>query len=118
MTWKNLRVFALLPALLATGCAHLKGVVVDEGGARPVPTAVLTVGRPDGIGVFESHKVDQYGKFDFKISTLDVHDVYVYDSATGPAASIHLAESEFGEKMKIRLPRVPKAETPMPIPRD
>jgi hypothetical protein len=118
MVWKNARIGLMLFGLAAGGCAHLKGVVVDEAGGRPIPTAVLTLGRPDGIGVLESHNVDERGRFDFRISTLDLNKVYVYDSAAGPEASIHLRESELGEKMRVRLPRAPKPETPMSIPRE
>src|SRR3954468_24992509 len=105
---KNLKIGALLCVLATAGCAHLKGVVVDEVGNKPVRTAVLTLGRPDGIGVLESHNVDQNGAFDFRISTLDLNKVYVYDSVAGPEASIHLRESELSEKMRVRLPRAPK----------
>ena len=100
-----------------TGCSHLKGVVVDEVSGRPVRTAVLTVGRPDGIAVLETHPVDSTGKFDFSISSLDVHQVYVYDGAASPEAALHLTSSQLNEKMQIKLPRAAKPETPMMVPR-
>jgi len=110
-------VLLALTAALLSGCAHLKGVVLEEVSGRPVRTAVLTVGRPGGIGVLESHPVNQNGEFDFKISTADVHKVYLYDSAGSPDAALHLTESQLSDKMRLRLPRAPKPEPEMVIPR-
>jgi hypothetical protein len=107
----------ILTAALLAGCVRLKGVVQEEGSGRPVRTAVLTVGRPDGIGVLESHPVNQQGEFDFKISTADVHKVYVYDSAGSPEAALHLTESQLSDHMKLKLPRARRGEPEMVIPR-
>src|SRR5436190_1394011 len=64
----------LLLALLAfalTACMHLKGVVVEDLpggiGSRPMKTAVLSIGRPNGIAVYGTQHVDEKGHFDFYI---------------------------------------------------
>jgi hypothetical protein len=116
---KNLAclMWLLLPVALA-GCMRVKGVVLEATGNRPVKTAVLTVGRPDGIAVYSSHKVDANGAFDFRISTVDVHNVYVYDGAAAPELTVqHLTESQLGDDMKIRLAKPPRQEPEMTVPR-
>ena len=107
----------LVPAALA-GCMRVKGVVLEASGNRPVKTAVLTVGRPDGLAVYSLHKVDANGAFDFRISTVDIHNVYVYDGAAPPELTVqHLTESQLGENMQVRLAKPPRQEPEMAVPR-
>jgi len=75
---------------------------------------VLSVGRPDGIAVYDSHTVDQNGAFDFNITTIDLSNIYVYDSIANPAMTMqHIDSTQLGEKMKLRLRPPPRGDNPM-----
>ena len=110
------KLLAGLAALCLCGCIHLKGTVIDDASGKPLRTAVLTIGRPNGIAVYASHGVDQNGAFDFQIASIDETNVYVYDSATDPEAAVHLEKAQLGEKMRIRLRALPRQESPMMMP--
>ncbi|HVT79514.1 MAG TPA: hypothetical protein VHM90_02565 [Phycisphaerae bacterium] len=104
MRWTGLMI-GFLAAVLG-GCTHLKGVVVEDPGGRPMRTAVLTVGRPGGIAVFERHPVDDRGRFEFSLSPADLSNVYLYDGATAPEATLrHVDESEFSDHMQLHIRR-------------
>src|SRR4051812_32529452 len=79
---------AMLLTLVSTailpGCIHLKGDVLTDPTNRPLTTAKLSIGRPDGIGVFATYDVNRQGQFDFYISPTDLNAVYVYDSTAMP----------------------------------
>jgi hypothetical protein len=77
---------ALLPA-----CTHLSGVV-EQAPGRPLTTAVFSVGRPDGVGMYEQHHVDSQGRFDFSIISSDEQHLYLYDSAGDPRATMRRIE--------------------------
>ena len=99
-----MRLILLLCAVVLAGCAHLKGVVLEDPTQRPSSTAVLSVGRPTGIAVFDTHRVDQNGRFDFYIGPTDDNNVYLYDGATSPELTMRRVEPfEQGEKMVLHL---------------
>jgi hypothetical protein len=75
-------VLALLPA-----CTHISGVV-EQAPGRPLTTAVFSVGRPDGIAMYEQHHVDSRGHFDFYVIPTDEQHLYLYDSAGDPRATL------------------------------
>jgi len=107
----------LTTLLLFSGCTHLKGVVVHDPSGQPASSAVLTIGRPDGIAVFDSHSVNERGEFDFLISSMDATNVFFYDSATDPVLTTqHVDRNMLGEKMKLHLGPPAKKETPMMVP--
>jgi hypothetical protein len=96
------------------GCTHLKGVVVEEATGRPVRTAVLTVGRPNGIAVFERHPVDAHGAFDFSILPIDETNVYIYDSSADPELTTeHLDPGQLSDKMRLTMGPPPKQQPSM-----
>ena len=90
--------------MAATGCMHLKGVV-EEAPGRPATTAVLSVGRPGSVsGAFE-HRVDDKGRFDFWIFTVDEHRVYLFDQAGDPQITLRRVDrSEFSNQMQLTIP--------------
>lgn len=93
----------LLPMLPA--CSHIKGVVVDERN-RPVASAILSIGRPGSIGVFEPHKVDARGRFDFQVSPLDSTNVFLYDGAGDPQATLRqIDQNDLSDHMQLLLHR-------------
>src|SRR4051812_47831335 len=96
-------------ALFAGGCMHLKGVVLTEPGEKPHPTAVLSVGRPGGISVIESHPVNKKGEFDFQVFPTDESNIFLFDSANPSATARQLERFELGENMKLHL-RPPAAD--------
>ena len=99
-----MRLILLLCAAVLAGCAHLKGVVLEDPSQRPARTAVFSVGRPGGIAVFDSHRVDQNGAFDFYIGPTDDNNLYLYDGATAPELTMRRVEPfEQGEKMVLHL---------------
>ena len=94
----------LVGVLMVAGCAHVKGVAVDEISGKPLRTAAFTVGRPDGIAVYERHGVDANGVFDFYLSPTDANFLYVYDSAGAPAMTMERVDSQqISESMKLRV---------------
>jgi hypothetical protein len=108
---------AIFVAMAAVGgCSHIAGVVVDER-QRPVTTAVLSVGRPDAIAVYETHKVNAQGRFDFQLSGIDETNLYAYDGAGDPRMTLrHIDPSELGTHMRIMLPRAAPADDVMKVP--
>jgi hypothetical protein len=75
-------------------------------------TARLTIGRPDGIGVFAQHDVDAEGRFDFYISPTDENALYVFDNAGSPQMTMRrIDRMELGENMKLHL-RKPTSDIP------
>lgn len=111
---RNLVTTALfLTAAGLAGCMHVKGVVLEDPSNKPLKTAILSVGRPDGIAVFAKYHVDQNGRFDFYIGPGDEADVYVYDGANDPDLSMRQIEPrELNEKMTLHI-RVGKTGEPM-----
>ncbi len=93
------------------GCIHVAGVVVKMDG-KPLPTAVLSIGRPTDIANYGIHKVDAAGRFDFYIGPTDETNLFVYDGAGQPAASIRQVPSdEVGGNMRIKMvPVIPDAD--------
>jgi hypothetical protein len=88
----------LLPA-----CTHVAGIV-EQGPGQPMSTAVLSVGRPGGIGVSTPHKVDPRGHFDFYLAPTDESDLYLYDGAGDPKLTLqHIDEREIGTHMQLQL---------------
>lgn len=106
---KALAMFMLIGATLG-GCTHLKGVVVEEQSGKPMRTAVLSVGRPGGLAVYATHRVDENGAFDFTLAPMDTTNIFLYDGAGDPETTMrHVEASEFSQNMKLRLRR---ARTP------
>ena len=100
----------LLASFALSACTHLSGQVIDDRTKKPVPTAVLSVGRPDGLGSFEKYPVDKDGKFDFKIFSSDDPYVYVWDSAGDPRATLQkLDRNSLRTNMVIRMQPSPDA---------
>lgn len=86
------------------GCTHVKGIVTDEVTHRPVPSAIFSIGRPDGIAVYATHHVDGNGKFDFSVFSLDESNVYVYDGAGDPRMTMqHLDRTALNADMHVKL---------------
>jgi hypothetical protein len=105
---------SLVAAIALCGCTHLKGVVVDAASGRPARTAVLSVGRPDGIAIYAVHPVDSNGKFDFQLGPTDEDNLYLYDSTAPALTERKIDRTEFGQNMKLKLDAPPKGEVPMP----
>jgi len=95
----------LSPALLLfAACTHLQGVV-EQAPGRPMPTAVFSVGRPDGIAVYEQHRADNRGRFDFYILPIDETNLYLYDGAADPRLTLRrIDRSEMSTHMHLDLP--------------
>jgi hypothetical protein len=94
----------------AGGCSHIAGVVVDER-QRPLPTAVFSIGRPDGLATYGTHKVDSRGRFDFQLSAVDETNLYVYDGAGDPMSTLqHVDRNQISNHMKIELKRAVPGE--------
>jgi hypothetical protein len=105
----------LLSVLLTTGCMHLKGVVLEDPTMRPVRTAVVCVGNPTGIAVFDTHHVDDTGEFDFYIGPTDDNNLYLYDGSANPALTLRrIAPFELGENMKLYLRRAAPGTPALP----
>jgi hypothetical protein len=96
--------FIILLAL--TGCMHLKGVVLDDPSLRPARSAVFCVGNPNGIAVFDTHRVDANGQFDFFIGPTDDNNLYLYDGSANPDLSLRrVAPFEMNDHMTLYLRR-------------
>jgi hypothetical protein len=101
---------AFIPA-----CTHVAGVV-EQAPGRPLPTAVFTIGRPDGIAIYASHHVDARGHFDFHVPATDEQHLYVYDGAADPRLTMRRIEPmEMRQDMHIMMrPAMPSDDlTPM-----
>ncbi|HVX84384.1 MAG TPA: hypothetical protein VH253_06175 [Phycisphaerae bacterium] len=94
---------AIFAALACAACQHIKGVVLDAR-EHPLPSAVLSVGRPDAIAVYATHHVDAFGRFDFQLSSLDDTNLYVYDQHDPTSTLRHLDPGELNDHMRIILP--------------
>ncbi len=110
----------MLTALLAisglAGCTHLKGVVLEDPSGHPMQSAVLSVGRPGGIAVFETHPVDSKGRFDFSVMPTDLNDIYLYDAAADPEMTVrHVDESEMNDHMQLHMQRARAANPMIPM---
>jgi len=100
----------LLAGLTLSACTHLSGVVLDERNKRPVPSAVFSIGRPTGLGSFQTFNVDKDGKFDFYISPTDDPYVYVYDGKGDPNQTIqHIDRTQLRENMTVYMIPSPNA---------
>jgi hypothetical protein len=87
------------------GCNHIQGVVLDER-QRPLETAVFSVGRPDAIATYGTHKVDARGRFNFQLSAIDETNLYLYDGAGDPQATLrHIERNEMSDHMRILMRR-------------
>jgi hypothetical protein len=107
-----MRWIMLWGVMALVGCTHLKGVVLEDPSQRPARSAIISIGRPGGIAVFDSHHVDQNGAFDFYIGPTDANNVYLYDGSASPELTARRIEPfEQSEKMKLHL-RPPSPGTP------
>ena len=103
----------IFSALFAGGCMHLKGEVVQPPREQPLPTAVISIGRPDSVAVFGSYPVDKNGHFDFYIDQLEATNVYVYDGAADPAVTImHIDSTHLNDHMRVIMRGAPKKTSP------
>ena len=85
-------------------CMHLRGVV-EEAPGRPATTAALSIGRPGGISTVTEYHVDTKGRFDFWISALDEHRVYLFDLEGDPQTTMRRVDrSEFSDQMLLTIP--------------
>ena len=112
-----MRWIALLGTLVVTAsgasCMHVKGVVLEERTQGPMRTAVITVGRPNGIAVYDSHQVDKNGAFDFYVLPTDEDNLYLYDGAGMPELTMErIDRMRVGDKMKLYLRPAPKDMQP------
>lgn len=96
---------AALPfLLLLPACTHVKGVVLDERTLKPVPDAEFTVGHPKGIGVYQRHRTDSKGRFDFHISPTDENYLYLWDGkGDANMAARRIPRSDISDNMTIHL---------------
>lgn len=107
---RTLPIFVLLASSMVAACTHISGQVIDDRTKKPVPTAVLSVGRPDGLGSFEKYPVDKDGKFDFQIFSSDDPYVYVWDGSGDPRSTIqHIDKNSLRTNMVIRMQPSPDA---------
>jgi hypothetical protein len=97
---------AMLPA-----CTHISGVV-EQAPGQPLQSAVISVGRPDGIAVYSKHQVDSRGRFDIQLAPTDETNVYVYDGAGDPRMTMRRLEPiELKKNMRIMVrPAMPNSE--------
>ncbi len=105
--WIRVRCVVVIPAICVAvgGCSRIAGVVVDEHN-RPVPTAIFSVGRPDAIATYGTHRVDARGRFSFQLSAVDETNLYVYDGAADPGLTLeHVDRSQLGPQMRVPLHR-------------
>jgi hypothetical protein len=99
----RMKSFLPLVLLALTACTHVHGTVTDMRD-RPLTTAKLSIGRPDGVGTFATYPVNDRGEFDFHISPTDENALYVYDSSGNPALTMRrLDRSDISEKMRIKM---------------
>ncbi len=106
----TLLVLSILSALALSACTHVSGVVLDPRSKKPVPTAVFSIGRPDGLGVFDKFKCDKDGKFDFSISPTDEPYIYVWDSAGDPGMTMqHIDRDQLRTNMTVYMQPSPSA---------
>ena len=109
---------AFLMCAVLTGCLHVKGIVIEEPGGKPLTTARFSIGRPGSMGITADYGVDSHGRFDFFIPPLDENRVFVYDSAGAPEMTMRRFETwEFSEHMTVTLRRAgPSAiDTNLPL---
>jgi hypothetical protein len=106
MTKSLYRYVAPAALLLLTGCmTHVAGVVLDSDN-QPIPTAVLTVGRPDSNVDAVKHPVDANGHFDFKFPMIDNSWVYVWNGQGVPAMNYRKIDpTNFSTNMVIHFTR-------------
>jgi hypothetical protein len=106
----------LLFSILAfTACTHLKGVVLEEPSMRPARTAVFSVGNPNGIAVYDTHRVDENGAFDFYLSPTDENNLYLYDGSASPDLTLRrIAPFEMSENMLLHLRRATPGTPSLP----
>jgi hypothetical protein len=96
-----------LPLLVFAGCTHLHGVVLSDPSNRPLTTAKFSIGRPDGVAVFGTYGVDSNGVFDFYVAEPDLTNVYLYDAAGPPQATLRrIDQTEMSDKMKLKIRQV------------
>ena len=96
------KMLGVMGLLVLAGCSHVKGQVLAEGTKRPVVDAEFTVGHPSGVGVFERHRVDQSGRFDFYISPTDDSHLYLWDGKGDPETAVRrIDRSEISDHMII-----------------
>ena len=99
-----MRWILLLSALALAGCTHLKGVVVEDPSGRPAKNAVLSIGRPGGISVYDQHHVDAHGAFDFYVGPTDENNIYLFDSAGNTELTLrHVDSYEISQNMKLHI---------------
>jgi hypothetical protein len=118
----DMRLWALpLLVLCGTmiGCTHLKGIVYEDrpgtGGGRPMRSAMLSIGRPDGIAVYGTHSVDTEGRFDFYIGPTDLDNIFIYDGAADPTLTMHRLEpTQLSDHMVLRLRRASSGTPALP----
>lgn len=96
--------FALpLLALLLAACTHVKGTVTDLRN-RPLASAKLSIGRPDGVGAYAIHSVNERGEFDFHMLPVDDNALYVYDGSGNPSLTMRrIDRSELSSNMTLRI---------------
>ena len=114
MKMLSMGLFALV-LLTLSACTHVRGVVVDERTNEGLSTAILSIGRPDGIAIYWQYPVDSKGHFDFYISPVDESNLWLYDSNGDPRVTmIRIDRTQINEHMKLSL-RPAAANGDMPI---
>jgi len=99
-----MRLLLLLCAAALAGCTHIKGIVLEDPTERPARTAVLSIGRPNGIAVFDSHRVSPNGTFDFYIGPTDENNLFLYDGSASPDLTMRrVTPFEQSDKMTLHL---------------
>jgi hypothetical protein len=116
---RQLKCAALFLCLAATGCMHLKGVVLEDlpgtGGTRPMRSAALSIGRPNGLAVYGTYHVDDQGRFDFFIGPTDYNEIFLYDAAADPELTMHrLDQSQLNDHMVLHLRRAATGNPALP----
>lgn len=102
MNWLKAAGLAAIAGMLS-GCIHVAGVVVRMDG-KPLSTAVFSIGRPTDIANYGTHSVDAAGRFDFNIGPTDETNLFLYDGAGEPAATIRqISPEQISTHMHIRM---------------
>ena len=82
---------------------------------RPARTAVLCVGNPTGIAVFDTHHVDDDGQFDFYLGPTDDNNLYLYDGSASPELTLQrVAAFEMSDHMTLHLRRATPGTPSLP----
>ena len=89
---------------------------MEESPGRVSKSAVLAVGRPGGVGICTTHRVDAKGQFDFTMSATEENNLYVYDGRGDPVTTLRrVNRGDINDHMKLLVPPG-RMDTEMMVP--